>query len=271
MNGWRRCWVATSVALACVAMTTAPALAAPPSSDTIENATPATIGFTASQDTTQATTDDDDAQLNLSCGAPATDASVWYRYDAATDANVIVDVSASDYSAGVLVGVGQPGALETVACGPLTVLFSATAGQTYYILAIDDQSDGGGNGGQLNIQILDAGPTPSVTLSVNWTGRVDAKGNALVQGSYTCENGEALELFGDVLQLRLVAIRASFDAVITGMCDGTRHTWKAVADPIRGRFTTGSALVTTFGFVCGEFLCADGYAERVVRLRGARS
>ncbi|CAN5759318.1 hypothetical protein BH18ACT7_BH18ACT7_25060 [soil metagenome] len=161
-------------------------------------------------------------------------------------------------------------ALEIVACGPLTVLFSATAGETYYVLAIDDQSDGGGNGGQLQISFLDAGPTPSVTLSVNPNGRVDSRGNALVHGSYTCENGESLELFGDVLQLRLIAVRAFFDTVITGQCDGTRHTWRAVADPVQGRFTTDKALVTTFGFVCGQFLCADGYAERVVRLRAAR-
>lgn len=270
MNGLRRWGTAAAATLAFVGITAGPAFAAPPSNDTVENATPVTVGFSETLDTTEATTDADDAQLNQVCGAPATDASVWYQYDATSDATVIVDVSASNYSAGVLVGVGEPGALEIVACGPLTVLFSATAGETYYVLAIDDQSDGGGNGGQLQISFLDAGPTPSVALSVNPNGRVDSRGNALVHGSYTCENGESLELFGDVLQLRLVAVRAFFDTVITGQCDGTRHTWRAVADPVRGRFTTDKALVTTFGFVCGQFLCADGYAERVVRLRAAR-
>ena len=69
-------------------------------------------------DTTQATTDGDDAQLNASCGAPATDASVWYAFTAASDIGVVVDVSQSNYSAGVLVGVGSQGNLQTVACGP---------------------------------------------------------------------------------------------------------------------------------------------------------
>lgn len=58
-------------------------------------------------DTTEATTDGDDAQLNETCGAPATDASVWYAFVAGSDAVVVVDVSQSGYSAGVLVGVGS--------------------------------------------------------------------------------------------------------------------------------------------------------------------
>ena len=68
------------------------ALAAAPSNDTFGGATTATIGFSQVLDTTQATTDSDDAQLNASCGAPATDASVWYSL-AGTDAGVVVDVS----------------------------------------------------------------------------------------------------------------------------------------------------------------------------------
>jgi hypothetical protein len=54
------------------------ALAAPPANDTFANATQALIRFSEVLDTTEATTDSDDAQLNESCGAPATDASVWY-------------------------------------------------------------------------------------------------------------------------------------------------------------------------------------------------
>jgi hypothetical protein len=70
-------------------------LAAAPSNDVFGGATAATIGFSETLDTTEATTDSDDAQLNASCGAPATDASVWYSFDG-TDTGVIVDVSQSD-------------------------------------------------------------------------------------------------------------------------------------------------------------------------------
>jgi hypothetical protein len=52
------------------------ALAAPPSNDTFASATLVDFGFSEVLDTTEATTDGDDAQLNASCGAPATDASV---------------------------------------------------------------------------------------------------------------------------------------------------------------------------------------------------
>jgi hypothetical protein len=86
-----------------------PGFAAAPGNDTIGGARAASIRFSQVLDTTRATTDADDAQLNASCGAPATDASVWYTINLAADGGVVVDVSASDYSAGVLVGEGSPG------------------------------------------------------------------------------------------------------------------------------------------------------------------
>ena len=120
-------------------------LAAAPSNDTFSGATPVAIGFSQTLDTSEATTDSDDQQLNSSCGAPATDASVWYSISG-TDSGVVVDVSSSNYSAGILVGVGTQGNLTTVACGPGTVGFFAASGTSYYVLSIDDQQDGGGNG-----------------------------------------------------------------------------------------------------------------------------
>ena len=99
-------------------------LAAVPGNDVIGGATPAAIGFSEQLDTTEATTDAKDAELNTYCGAPATDASVWYTVEG-TDEGVIVDVSASDYSAGVLVGLDYEGTLEVISCGPGTVSFFA--------------------------------------------------------------------------------------------------------------------------------------------------
>src|SRR5687767_8889813 len=112
------------------------ALAAPPANDTFTGATLVSVGFSEVLDTTEATTDSDDAQLNTICGAPATDASVWYALEG-TDIGVIVDVSQSDYSAGVAVGVGTQGNLQLVTCGPGAVVFFAAAGETYYVLAFD--------------------------------------------------------------------------------------------------------------------------------------
>ncbi len=119
-----------ALALSALGVSAPAALAASPTNDTFAGATLVAIGFSAVLDTTGATTDADDAQLNASCGAPATDASVWYAL-AGSDTTVVVDVSQSSYSAGVLVGVGSQGSLQTVACGPGTVAFFAAAGTTY--------------------------------------------------------------------------------------------------------------------------------------------
>jgi hypothetical protein len=162
-----------SLAVATLLLSVSTALAAPPLNDTFPNATPVTAGFSEVLDTTEATTDSDDAQLNASCGAPATDASVWYAFTAVSDTTVVVDVSQSNYSAGVLVGVGSQGNLQTVACGPATVAFFAAAGTTYYVLAIDDQFDGGGNGGLLSISFNEI-QTPTVDINVNRFGEVNA-------------------------------------------------------------------------------------------------
>src|ERR1700738_5024501 len=82
----------------------APAHAAAPTNDTFGGAVPiGSVPFTTSADTSQATTDADDANANAICGAPATDASVWYSTTPATDGGLVVDVSRSSYTAGVLV------------------------------------------------------------------------------------------------------------------------------------------------------------------------
>ena len=90
--------------------------AAPPSNDTFAGATAVNFGFEA-RDTTEATTGADDAQLNT-CGAPATDASVWCAFHQPVDALMTVEVlTRSNYTPAVLVGVGTQGNLETVMCG----------------------------------------------------------------------------------------------------------------------------------------------------------
>src|SRR5438128_582141 len=89
-----------SLAFSAIIVQTLPAMAAPPSNDTITGATAITsLPFEETLDTTEATTDADDAALNANCGAPATDASVWYSLAVATDTGVAVDVSGSNYSA----------------------------------------------------------------------------------------------------------------------------------------------------------------------------
>ncbi len=260
-----------TVATATVALgAAAPAYAVSPGNDLSVGATVAGLGFSEVLDTTDATTDADDAQLNSTCGAPATDASVWYRYVAAADGGVVVDVSSSSYSAGALVGVGTPGALDTVACAPGTTAFFATAGTTYYVLAIDDQFDGGGNGGTLRISVNPAPPPPTVDFTVDPVGHVLNKGSAVaLNGTFTCSNADFLDAFGELKQpVGRFLIRGWFGFFADGsQCDGTPHDWTATVTADNGRFAGGKAAAVTFTFACGPFECAEGFGEHRIQLR----
>ena len=245
-----------------------------PANDTAGNAVAVTaIPFSASADTTQATTDADDAQFNAACGAPATDASVWYAVTPSTSATLVVDVSQSDYSAGVLVGTGTPGSLSLVACGPGAVGFSATAGTTYYVLAIDDQQNGDGlNGGQLNISISEVA-VPTVNVTVNRVGSFNSRtGYVTISGTYSCTSGSSINVFVDARQnagrFVVLGYGSFYDA---NTCDGSVRPWSAVVQPTAGKFAGGKALTVTFSFACGQVECATGYVEQTVLLTGKKS
>lgn len=268
---FRRSITAVSV-LAAVLLQATGSAAAAPSNDTIGAATVITaIPFTETVDTTEATTDDDDAQLNEVCGAPATDASVWYQLEG-TGSEILVDVGASDYSAGVLVGTGSPGSLEIVACGPTAVSFLAESGTTYYLLAIDDQLDGAGNGGQLTISVDVAPPPPSVVMTVNPTGTFDAKtGTATVGGTVTCDgqNVEFASIEGNLSQKAGRAIIRGF-FFTEFVCDGETREWSAEVPADNGLFKGGNATLQVFAFACNSFSCGESNLEQTIRLKAAR-
>jgi hypothetical protein len=249
-----------------------PALAAPPSNDTFGGATVASIGFSETLDTSEATTDADDAQLNTNCGAPATDASVWYALQG-SDQGVVVDVSQSNYTAGVAVGVGSQGSLDLVTCGPGAVAFFAAAGTTYYVLAFDDQLDGGGNGGNLSISFNEVPPPPTIEeFTVNRFGTVNAQtGVATISGTYTCTNGDFIDIFVDARQnVGRFAIFGQGGFFDFGTCDGTSHPWSADIFPQNGKFKGGKTLTLNFATSCGAFECGFGFVEQTVQLRGGK-
>ena len=130
-----------------------PALGAPPSNDTFEGRTVIqSLPFSEVLDTSEATTDEFDAAAGAQCqGPPATDAAVWYEVTVTEDSIVTVDLSGTDYTAGVLVFSGNPIQLED--CAPGGIEFFALAGVPHYLMIIDDQGDEGGNGGELHIAV----------------------------------------------------------------------------------------------------------------------
>jgi hypothetical protein len=260
---------AALVASGVVVGAAAPAFAAPPANDVYGGRVLIDVGalpVSVSADTTQATTDADDAEINGACGAPATDASVWYKVTASAETGLVADTSASSYSAGVAVVVGSPGSFDVVACGPGAVGWLAGAGTTYSIVVFDDQSDGGGNGGALELLIDEIPPPPQIDVSVNPNATFTRAGSALVSGTVIC-TGEAV-FAGLNVQLSQSVGRVTINGFggTDVTCDGVTRpfTLDVVAD--NGRFAGGKAANLTVAFACGTVLCSQDFDETVVHL-----
>lgn len=262
----------SAVALWSLALAT-PALAAAPGNDAYAGRTVvAALPFTDSVNTAEATTDADDAEANpAECGAPATDASVWYEFTAAADSNVLVDVSASDYSAGIIVVSGSPGSFVFQTCGPGALGFFASSGVAYAILAFDDQLDGAGVGGTLEISIDIAPPPPTVEITVNRTGTFNrVSGSATISGTLTC-TGNAdfsevdVQLTQNVGRFSISGSGTAFAA--PPVCDGTAQPWSVEVFAFNGKFKGGRAVSVAFGFACNQFGCGFAEVDSVVKLR----
>jgi len=263
----RAAFLVSIVALLTVGMAT-PVLAASPGNDSYAGRTViGSIPFADSVDTTEATSDAEDAEANAGCGAPAIEASVWYEITAASDGVLVVDVSSSNYAAGVIVTTGAPGSLAFVTCGPFAAAFEAAAGETYAILAFDFEV-GAGNGGTLNITVEELPPPPVLELTVDPTGHFNAwTGSATITGLVTCTGGDE---FGKItVQLSQTVGRFKFTGEGGAQfdCDGTTQSWTAEVFSASGKFAGGKAAVSVFAFACGLGGCVEGGAERVVTLR----
>jgi hypothetical protein len=251
------------------AMFVTPALAAPPSNDTYAGRTVVgSIPYSDTVDTTEATTDADDAEWNVPCGAPATDASVWYELTPETDGPLLVDSAGSDYPVGFTIVTGEPGSFELVACGPDAVAFEAFAGETYSIIAFDDQFDGGGNGGTLVVTIDVAPPPPVVDVSVDPVAEFDAQtGVVTVTGTLTCSGGDFA--FVDVqLEQRAGRFIIRGFGGIDAPCDGETHAWSVEVIGENGIFKGGRAVAFAFGIGCNSYTCGEDFEQVTLRLRG---
>lgn len=260
-----------TVAATCGLLAPAAHAASPPPNDTAAAAVAVAKGYTAVVDTTAATTDADDTQVNASCGAPATDASVWYTYQG-DDTGVLIDTTGSSYSSGITVATGTPGNLQTIACGPTAVGFFAASGDTYYIQVFDDQLDGAGNGGSLQLAVADTPPPPGVDVTINPKGTFNSKtGTATVSGTYSCTNAQFLDLFVQARQRVGRGFVDGFGEMFSeGTCDGATRTWTAEIFPDGGKFAGGKSITVSIGFACGVVECGIGFNEQVVQLTGKK-
>jgi Family of unknown function (DUF6299) len=226
-----------------------------------------TLPFDDSVVIDEATTDELDATLNEQCGAPATEGSVWYSFEATTDGALIVDVSDSTFTAGVLVTLGDPALGTVVTCGPAAVVFDVIAGETFYIMAFSDTP--GVTTGTLAIHVEAAPPAPEVDVTVDPIGTFTRAGSAIITGTVTCTSDEPVEFTFIDVEVRQRVGRFT----ITGfgstdfICDGTTQTWAVEVFGQTGQFRGGHAVSVTFAVACGEFSCGEDFEEQTVRLR----
>lgn len=263
----KRIAIPSSAVLLLTMVFATPALAAAPGNDLFPDAVViGGIPYAVTVDTSDATTDDVDDTMNADCGAPATDASVWYAYTPTTDVAVLVDVSRSSYSAGVLVAVGSPASFGLVTCGPGAVSFYASPGETYWILVVDDQDDGGGNGGTLELSVTELPPPPDVDIAVDPVGSFDSRtGTATITGTITCSADAVAFIEGQVRQAvgRFTITGYGFTELV---CDGTEQAWSMVVAGENGQFKGGKALSLTYGLACA-YECNVDAEEATVHLR----
>jgi len=257
VHSWRR---ALALALVAVTTTALPALAAAPANDTWTGAVRLLLGGTVELDTTSATTDAVDRLVNERCGAPYTKASVWYRYKPTVTRRLSVDVSASDYSAGVLVTKGRPTDGRVVTCGPRQVAFRAVADVRYYILAFSDTRT---NGGHL-VLTLDRLRPPTLDLTVPSRGTVDRRGVATVTFAVRCTHSSFFDMFARLTQSFGHTKVTAFSYAEEGpACDGAWHDVQLRFDSDTGLYGPGKVLLDVAAANCNDLGCAQQDLEAV--------
>ena len=134
-----RCAVVGALVMGVVAVGGS-ASAAPPANDDIGGAVVITepLPFTSTQSTLEATTSADETALQSFCGSPVFEHAVWFTATPTQDEVVAVDVSASNYGAGILILTGTSGNLSPVSCQPTHLAGPATGGQTYFVVVFGD-------------------------------------------------------------------------------------------------------------------------------------
>lgn len=246
-----------------------PAAAAVPPNDAPAGAIDVSVGTTVTQDTTEATTDDEQG-LNEFCGAPAMEAGVWFEITEPSDVTVAFNTEESDYGTGILVFEGDPSDGLALACGPGQVIVSLTGAVTYSLVVFGDGTTAA-TSGEMILHVEEAIPAPEISVTIDPTALVNRSGQALITGTVTCTStdgsGTVFEVFGDVTQrVGRVLIRGFFDTFTEIPCDGSTQTWEAIVTGDNGLFAGGKAAAVAIAFGCTD-VCTEGFAEATIRLR----
>ena len=196
---------------------------------------------------------------------------VWYEITPTADGPLrVADMSSSTYSAPAIVATGSPGNWSVARCGFNAVTWTATAGTTYTLLVFDNQFDGGGNGGTLNLTIDVLPPPPTVDITVNPVAIFNSRtGTATVSGTATCTGEPDFTDVETTLTQQAGRFTVRGRSIISVLlCDGTPQLWSMEILPDGGKFAGGKAASVTRALACGSLDCGGDFEERTVLLRG---
>jgi hypothetical protein len=252
-----------------LALLASPVQAAAPNNDEAGDAlTIASVPYTTTLNTSEATVGPEDSGCGL--------ATVWYAFTPDTDGTYAFDTVGSDYDTTLAVLEGSPGSLSVLACnddalGLLSaLLLQLQGGTTYYIEAGTCCGSGEvgqvGSGGML---VLNVGPEHSpfsVELAVDRQATIGSTpGTAIISGTVTCNQPGFVDIYGDLRQKQgLNVVRGDFYASST--CSSTPTAWTATVDAGSRVFLPKKATVNAQAYGCDPFTCDSTSLSEIVRL-----
>lgn len=267
MKPLRASFLVIAAAMSTLAVPTS-AVAAPPSNDDLQDATPITaVPFNDSVNITDATTDAN-APLNNVC---ADARSVWYRFSPATTQRVLLTTLNSDYDTVLsLYRRTSTGELQLVDCdddsgvGLTSALVRQVDAGARYVVMVADLSDGTSSA-TLHFQMK-----PAITgeVQMNDRGGVDRiGGGARLFGTVTCSRPGLLFVSAELRQRVGDAAAAHGSASSRGIdCGRQETTWRLRIDPDSTvAFVPGRARVVASRWaVCETFGsgCVRGRIDR---------
>lgn len=252
-------------------------VAAAPVAAAAVNDTPATAievflpATTVTEDTTLADeTDAFETALNANCGAPAVEHGVWFELTPDEDVTVSLDVTDSDYAAGIFLFQGDPTVDSMIVCAPGEVVESLTGGTRYTFMVFGDGT-GGPTAGEMILRVTEAVPPPDLAVTVNSSATIDRSGVVRLSGTITCssesEDPVGVEIFGDLTQrVGRLLIRGFFGTFIEVPCQGETTTWEAFAVGDNGVFAGGKGATAVFAFGCTD-ACSEASVTTTIQLK----
>ncbi len=190
------------------------------------------LPFHDTENTSNATTDRLEVNLNQQCGAPVVHKGVWYKITVpASGPGVRVSAEGSSYSVGLMAVVKQSGSWAVLNCGPLFIYLGdgstvVPPGGTMYILAFDDTP--GSQGGTLRLSARAALPVPAVSVSINGKGVLQKGGSVRVRGTASCRGRESMliSVSVELNQVRKAGTLLGFQGLSLAVkCGNTPINW----------------------------------------------